>query len=93
MSEQTPRSDRHPWEGMDANRVLVAILHELYGPVSLLGQQLHRLTGEDDPLTEDEYESIFVQMDEAVRHLSMTVVHLKQYAHDHGQEKEAEHST
>lgn len=92
MSEQTPRSDRHPWEGMDANRVLEAILHDLYGPVSLLGNQLHRLTGEDDPLTEDEYEAIIVQMDEAVRHLSMMVVHLKQYALDHGKQKEAERS-
>ena len=92
MSEYIPRSDNHPWEGMEANKVLVVLLQELYGPVSLLGSHLNRLIGKDDPLTEEEYEILFVQMDEAVRHLSMTIVHLKQYVQDHGKESEMERS-
>lgn len=83
MNEQTTRHDTHLWEGMAPNQVLAALVHDLYGPVSLLGRHINRLTGEDDPLTEEEYETIFEQMDGAVRQLSKMVVNLKRYAQDH----------
>lgn len=82
MSEQTARYDAHPWDGLTAQQVLTLLVHELYGPVSLLGQHLNRLMGEDDPLTEEEYETLFAQMDGAVRQLSRSIVNLKRYAQE-----------
>ncbi len=65
---------------MTPQQVLSMLAYELYNPVSILGSHLNRLVSEDDPLTEEEYEQIFEQMQDAVRQLSRTVVHLKQYA-------------
>ncbi len=86
MSEQPIRHDSHTWDGMTPDQVLAALVYELYNPVSLLGSHLKRLTDDDDPLTEEDYESIFAQMHGAVRQLSKTVVHLKRYTQDRSQE-------
>jgi len=67
---------------MTCDQVLKVLVYELYNPVSLLGNHLNRLVGDDDPLTEEEYESIFEQMQTAVRQLSKTVVHLRQYVQE-----------
>ncbi len=88
MNEQTSRYESPPWEGLTPTQVLATVVQELYNPVSLLGRHLNRLTGEDDPLTEEEYESLFEQMDGAVRQLSKTVVSLKRYAREHGADVE-----
>jgi hypothetical protein len=73
------RPDTQHWEALAPEQVLDLLVYELYSPVSTLGSQLKRLTGDDDPLSEDEYDAIFEQMDQAVRELSKTVVHLKRY--------------
>lgn len=86
MGEQTHRHDTHIWEHMNPEQVLAALVYELYNPVSLLGSQLKRLTDDDDPLTEEDYEAIFEQMHGAVRQLSKTVVNLKRYTQERGQE-------
>jgi hypothetical protein len=80
MSEQSSHSETHEWEHLPPGKVLEMVVFELYNPVSLLGSQLNRLTAEDDPMTEEEYEAIFEQMQAAVRQLSKTVVSLKRYA-------------
>lgn len=86
MSDQTSRHDAHPWAGLTPTQVLSTVVNDLYGSVSLLGRHLNRLIGEDDPLTEEEYDTIFEQMDGAVRHLSTTIVSLKRYAQEHTEE-------
>ncbi len=78
MSDQH-RPDTQHWETLKPEQVLDLLVYELYSPVSMLGSQLKRLTDDDDPLSEDDYDAIFEQMDHAVRQLSRTVVHLKRY--------------
>lgn len=80
MSEQSARIDPQQWESLPPEQVVDSLLYEIYNPVSLLGSQLKRLTDDDDPLSEDDYEAIFEQMHQAVRQLSRTVVHLKRYS-------------
>lgn len=84
MSGHTSRygSETQNWEGMDPKEVLEALVHEIYAPVSLLGNQLNRITADNDPITEDDYEAIFEQMQQAVVRLSKTVVRLRKYVHD-----------
>ncbi len=83
MADQGLRTDPQNWDTLTPQQVLHTLAYELYHPVSILGSQLNRLIAEDDPLTEDDYERIFEQMQDAVRQLSRTVVHLKQYAQAH----------
>lgn len=88
MSDTSPRSEPHDWEHMTPEQVLESLVYEIYNPVSLLGSQLKRLTTDEDPLSEDDYETIFTQMDSAVRQLSRTVVHLKRYSEDQKRAKD-----
>lgn len=83
MADQGSRTDPQNWDTLTPQQVLHTLAYELYHPVSMLGSHLNRLVSEDDPLTEDDYEQIFEQMQDAVRQLSRTVVHLKQYAQAH----------
>lgn len=76
------RTDSLDWERLTPEQVLDLLVYELYNPVSILGSQLKRLTDDDDPLSEDEYDAIFEQMHNAVRQLSKTVVHIKRYKED-----------
>ncbi len=80
MNEPTNRPDSQHWEGLAPNQVLDALVYELYNPVSVLGSQLKRLTDDEDPISEEDYEAIFAQMHNAVRQLSKTVVNLKRYS-------------
>jgi hypothetical protein len=80
MSEQPTRQDPQQWESLHPEQVIDSLIYEIYNPVSLLGSQLKRLTDDDDPLSEEDYEAIFEQMHQAVRQLSRTVVHLKRYS-------------
>jgi tRNA C32,U32 (ribose-2'-O)-methylase TrmJ len=82
MDEHT-RHANPDWESMTPAQVVGAVIYELYTPVSALGSYLNRLTAEDDPMSEEEYELLFEQMQEAVNQLSKTVVQLKHYARDH----------
>lgn len=86
MNGQSGRVDSNDWDDLPPDQVLRALVYELYSPVSLLGSQLKRLTEDEDPLTEDDYDEIFAQMDAAVRHLSKIVVSLKRYSKDHPSE-------
>lgn len=80
MNEPHARHDSQHWEGLEPRQVIDALVYELYNPVSMLGSQLKRLTDDDDPISEEEYEEIFAQMHNAVRQLSKTVVNLKRYS-------------
>lgn len=80
MNEPTSRHDNQHWDELAPNQVIDALVYELYNPVSMLGSQLKRLTDDDDPISEEEYEEIFAQMHNAVRQLSKTVVNLKRYS-------------
>ncbi|MCG8349796.1 MAG: hypothetical protein MI924_18685 [Chloroflexales bacterium] len=85
MKEQSNRHDSHAWANLTPDQILTTLAYELYNPVSLLGNQLKRLTDDEDPITEDDYEAIFEQMHAAVRQLSKTVVNLKLYTQDRSQ--------
>jgi hypothetical protein len=76
------RPDAQHWEHLTPEQLLDLLVYELYNPVSILGSQIKRLTDDDDPLSEEEYEAIFEQMHGAVRQLSKTVVQLKRYNED-----------
>lgn len=82
MSEHIARQHETDWEHMAPREVLASLVYELYSPVSLLGSQLNRIVSEDDPLTEEEYEAIFEQMQKAVHRLSKTVVNLRRYVQE-----------
>jgi hypothetical protein len=82
MSEQHPRPELQDWMHLPPEQVIEQIVQQLYGPVSILGGQLKRLTEDDDSLSEDEYEAIFAHMHNAVNQLSKTVVHLKRYSEE-----------
>jgi hypothetical protein len=82
MSEHPNRHDLQNWKALSPEQVIDLLIYELYSPVSLLGSQIKRLTEDDDPLSEEEYEAIFEQMHQAVRQLSKTVVQLKRYSED-----------
>lgn len=79
MTGHLPRHENQPWEQLTPEQLIEQLVHQLYGPVSLLGGQLKRLTDDDDPLSEEEYEAIFALMHNAVNQLSRTVVELKRY--------------
>lgn len=79
MKEHPTRTDTDSWEHLSPSQVLAAVVYDLYNPVSLLGSHLNRLAADDEPLTEEEYDVIFEQMQAAVRQLSRTVVSLKRY--------------
>jgi hypothetical protein len=80
MSDQPARPDPQQWDNLRPEQVIDSLIYEIYNPVSILGSQLKRLTDDDDPLSEEDYEAIFEQMHQAVRQLSRTVVHLKRYS-------------
>ncbi|NTV62984.1 MAG: hypothetical protein HGA65_05540 [Oscillochloris sp.] len=80
MSEQSIRHDPQQWESLPPDQLVDSLIYEIYNPVSLLGSQLKRLTDDDDPLSEEDYEAIFEQMHQAVRQLSRTVINLKRYS-------------
>ncbi|MEI6179487.1 MAG: hypothetical protein WCP31_01935 [Chloroflexales bacterium] len=82
MSEPYARSDIQPWMNLTPEQVLEQVVQHLYGPVSILGNQLKRLTEDDDSLSEEEYEAIFTHMHHAVNQLSKTVVQLKRYSEE-----------
>jgi hypothetical protein len=82
MSEQHPRPDLQHWSNLTSDQVIEQLVQLLYGPVSLLGSQLKRLTDDDDPISEDEYEAIFAHMHNAVNQLSKTIVQLKRYSEE-----------
>ncbi len=84
MAEQTNRHDTHNWDTMTPNQILSVLLYELYNPVSSLGSNLSRLTNDEEPLTEEDYEATFEQMENAVSQLSKTIVNLKRYVQEHG---------
>lgn len=80
MSDPSTRPDSQQWDNLRPEQVIDSLIYEIYHPVSLLGSQLKRLTDDEDPISEDDYEAIFEQMHQAVRQLSRTVVHLKRYS-------------
>lgn len=82
MSEQAPRHDLQDWSELTPEQLVEQLVHHLYSPVSILGSQLKRLTDDEDPISEDEYEMIFNTMHNAVNQLSRTVVQLKRYSEE-----------
>ncbi|PDW03865.1 hypothetical protein [Candidatus Viridilinea mediisalina] len=81
MSEKR-RTGPLGWNQLTPEQIIDLLVKELYGPVSILGSQLKRLTDDDDPISEEEYEEIFAHMHHAVNHLSTTVVQLKRYSEE-----------
>lgn len=83
MSESRTRTDTLHWANLAPEQVIDLLAKELYSPVSILGNQLKRITDDEDQISEEEYEELFGHMYSAVNHLSMIVVQLKRYAEDH----------
>ena len=74
----------HPWADKTPDDVLQALVYELYGPVSALGNEIDRLS--TGAFEDEELIALLGQMREGVNHLSKLVVLLKRYAAEsHGQ--------
>ncbi|NJP06610.1 MAG: hypothetical protein HC837_13750 [Chloroflexaceae bacterium] len=86
MSDYPNKHHPHPWEHLSPKKVLSTVVYDIYHHVSLLSSQLNRLVEDDDPISEEEYEAIFEQMQSVVRQLSKTVVNLKRYVDEQGDE-------
>lgn len=77
MAEHHQAFDSHPWAELTAAQALSLLLHELYTPVSALGDQVSRLAA--DPLDESERAVIIGHMRARIDDLSRLVVLLKRY--------------
>lgn len=67
----------HPWADLTASQALGLLLHELYGPVSALGDQVSRLA--DDMLDAQERAELIGHMRARVDDLGLLIVLLKRY--------------
>ena len=86
MSDSNASHEPHPWADKTPDDVLQALVHELYSPVSALGEEIDRLaTGafEDDELTAllEDTEGWPAGIGD---HLSRLVVLLKRYTAERG---------
>lgn len=77
MAEHHQAFDSHPWAELTAAQALALLLHELYAPVSALGDQVSRLT--TDSLDDHERAVIIGHMRARIDDLSRLVVLLKRY--------------
>ncbi len=77
MAEHHRASDSHPWAELTAAQALALLLHELYTPVSALGDQVSRLAS--DSLDDLERAVIIGHMRARIDDLSRLVVLLKRY--------------
>ncbi|PMP86708.1 MAG: hypothetical protein C0183_03385 [Roseiflexus castenholzii] len=81
MAEHHQAPDSHPWAELTAPQTLSLLLHELYAPVSALGDQVSRLT--DETLDDGERTEIIGHMRARIDDLSRLVVLLKRYLDDY----------
>lgn len=81
MAEHHHASDSHPWAELTAPQTLSLVLHELYAPVSALGDQVNRLANE--MLDDGERAEIIGHMRARIDDLGRLVVLLKRYLDDH----------
>lgn len=84
-----PGQDTYNWDTLPPIQVLSKLVYELYAPVSLISTKLNRITEDNDPLTEEEYEMIFVEMQKAVDQLSKKIVRVRQYVQNYHATEEA----
>jgi hypothetical protein len=80
MAEHHQASDSHPWAELTTSQALALLLHELYTPVSALGDQVSRLA--DETLDDGERMVIIGHMRARIDDLSRLVVLLKRYLDD-----------
>lgn len=81
MAEHPHASDSHPWAELTAPQTLARVLHELYAPVSALGDQVNRLANET--LDDGERSEIIGHMRARIDDLGRLVVLLKRYLDDY----------
>lgn len=81
MAEYQQASDSHPWAELTAPQTLARVLHELYAPVSALGDQVNRLANET--LDDGERSEIIGHMRARIDDLGRLVVLLKRYLDDY----------
>ncbi|NOK59733.1 MAG: hypothetical protein GFH27_549285n257 [Chloroflexi bacterium AL-W] len=80
MAESQPQhtpKEPHPWADLPSDKVLDILAYELYGPISVIGNEVDRLsngTFEDEELPE-----LIEQLQESINQLSKIVVTLKRY--------------
>ena len=68
----------HPWIDLRPDEVLDRVIHDLYTPVSALGEEIDRLS--TGAFEDEELIALLAQMRAGVDHLSRLVVLLKHYA-------------
>ena len=78
MSDSNASHEPHPWIDKTPNDVLRALIHELYPPVSALGEEMDRLS--TGAFEDEELADLLAQMRVGVDHLSRLVVLLQGYA-------------
>lgn len=80
MPNITATSEPHAWDDKTPDEVLAALIHELYPPVSALGDEVNRLaTG---AFEDEELGALIEQLRLGVNQLSRIVVALKRYTAD-----------
>ena len=74
--QHTPK-EPHPWADLPSDKVLDILAYELYGPISVLGNEVDRLS--NGTFKDEELPELIEQLQESVNQLSKIVVTLKRY--------------
>jgi hypothetical protein len=77
MTDHAQSAAPHQWAGMTETQALNLVLHEMYGPVSALGDQVSRLS--DDGLSNEARDEIITHMRARVDDLGSLIILLKRY--------------
>jgi hypothetical protein len=77
MPIATATGEPHAWDDKTPDQVLAALVHELYPPVSALGDEVNRLS--TGAFEDEELDTLIEQLRLGVNQLSRIVVALKRY--------------
>lgn len=88
--QRTPK-EPHPWADLSSDKVLDILAYELYGPISVLGNEVDRLS--NGTFKDEELPELIEQLQESINQLSKIVVTLKRYTKEDQEHDTATNST